>query len=157
MSIYQLCLWLCKNSSVLQLANNMHLSIQTPVVEGSQFMPFTFSGSSTTLQSQGDKIKANHNFLEELKCLFLRVRNPRKGAFEELQIDTLVTFRNSLVNNVMDLISDFKVYNRALQKEEIFAFVDESATTYVLNRWLNTTNINELKAQNSMHHLCRFI
>ena len=28
--------------------------------------------------------KFNRDFLEELKCLFLRVRNPNKSAFEDL-------------------------------------------------------------------------
>jgi len=35
MTIYQLCLWLCMNLNVLQLANNMHLLMQTPVVDRS--------------------------------------------------------------------------------------------------------------------------
>ena len=30
------------------------------------------------------QIKASHDFLEELKCLFLRSRDPEKNAFEEL-------------------------------------------------------------------------
>ncbi|KAF0473027.1 hypothetical protein F8M41_024913 [Gigaspora margarita] len=153
--------------------------MQASVLEGSQFIPFTSPGSSTTLQNQGDKIQANRDFLEELKYLFLRVRNPRKGAFEELVLKIFRCelnstegveyfhianrhfgdFRNSLVNNVMDLIQIF--YYRSiighLQKEEILAFVDESATAHVLSQWLNATNIDELKAQNSMRHLCKFI
>ncbi|CAG8786735.1 18408_t:CDS:2 [Dentiscutata erythropus] len=139
----------------------MYLSMQAPVVEGSQFMPFTFPRSSTTtLQNQGDKIKANCDFLEELKCLFLHL-NSTKGV-ECLHIANrhFGDFRNSLVNNVMDFISDFKETKSTtgpLQKEEILAFVNESTTSHMLNRWLNPTNINELKIQNSMHHLCGFI
>ncbi|CAG8803180.1 22547_t:CDS:1, partial [Dentiscutata erythropus] len=45
----------------------------------------------------------------------------------------------------------------SLQKEEIIAFVNKSATVKVLEWWLNATNIEELKAQNSMHYLCKFI
>ncbi|CAG8756731.1 12720_t:CDS:2, partial [Dentiscutata erythropus] len=153
----------------------------SPVVEGSQFMPFTFPRSSTTiLQNQGDKIKANRDFLEELKYLFLHVRNSRKGIFEELVLKIFScelnstegveylhianrhfdNFINSLVNNIIDLISDFKETRSMtgpLQKEEILAFIDESATSHMLNRWLNATNVNELKIQNSMRYLCRFI
>lgn len=29
-------------------------------------------------------MKANRDFLKELKCLFLRVRNPKKSVFEDL-------------------------------------------------------------------------
>ncbi|KAF0382171.1 hypothetical protein F8M41_011975 [Gigaspora margarita] len=123
--------------------------MQASVLERSQFMPFTSPGSSTILQNQGDKIQANRDFLEELKCFFLRVQNPRKGAFEKLvlkifkcefnsteDIEYLYIanrhfgdFRNSLVNNVMDLI-----YHRPFAKEEILAFIDESATMHVLSQ-----------------------
>lgn len=84
MTIYQLCSWLCKNPNVLQLANNMHLSMQTPVVEGARFISSISAGSSITTSNQEFKTKACRDFLEELKCLFLRVRNPPKSAFEEL-------------------------------------------------------------------------
>ncbi|CAG8815022.1 15351_t:CDS:1, partial [Gigaspora rosea] len=40
---------------------------------------------STMIQNQeNNKTKDFRDFLEELKCLFLRVRNPHKSAFEEL-------------------------------------------------------------------------
>ena len=84
MTIYQLCLWLCMNLNVLQLANSMNLSMQTSVVEGSRFMPSTSIGFLAMLQSQENKIKASHDFLEELKCLFLHVCDPPKSALEEL-------------------------------------------------------------------------
>ncbi|CAG8743792.1 10377_t:CDS:2 [Rhizophagus irregularis] len=84
MTIYQLCSWLCKNPNVLQLANNMHLSMQTPVVEGARFISSISAGSSITTSNQEFKTKVCRDFLEELKCLFLRVRNPPKSAFEEL-------------------------------------------------------------------------
>jgi hypothetical protein len=44
-----------------------------------------------------------------------------------------------------------------LQKEEIIKFVDESATVQVLNRWLNATNMAELKAQGTLSHLRQFV
>jgi len=85
MTIYQLCLWLCKNPNILQLANNMHLSMQTPVVEGLRFSPSISTGSLITTSNQEIKTKVCRDFLEELKCLFLRVRNPPKSVvFEEL-------------------------------------------------------------------------
>ncbi|CAG8559199.1 6712_t:CDS:2 [Cetraspora pellucida] len=45
----------------------------------SQLLPIT---SQPAIQD--NKIKAGYDFLEELKCLFLRVRNPHKNAIEEL-------------------------------------------------------------------------
>lgn len=41
--------------------------------------------------------------------------------------------------------------------EEIAAFVDESVMVHVLNRWLNATKMDELRAQNSMVNLRRFV
>jgi hypothetical protein len=35
--------------------------------------------------------------------------------------------------------------------------VDESVTVQVLSRWLNATNMEELKAQRSLPHLRRFV
>ncbi|RGB38595.1 hypothetical protein C1646_755562 [Rhizophagus diaphanus] len=126
MTIYQLCSWLCKNPNVLQLANNMHLSMQTPVVEGARFISSISAGSSITTSNQEFKTKVCRDFLEELKCLFLRIRNPPKSAFEELirqvlkcelnsaeGIKWLYTanrhfgdFRNKLVNSVENLYTE---------------------------------------------------
>ncbi|PKK58861.1 hypothetical protein RhiirC2_871429 [Rhizophagus irregularis] len=44
-----------------------------------------------------------------------------------------------------------------LKKEEIVTFVDESVAEHVLSRWLNATNLDELRAKNSMYYLCKFI
>jgi hypothetical protein len=73
-------------------------------------------------------MKVNRDFLEELKCLFLRVRNPKKNAFEDLVrqifncdlnsadgVDWLRTsnrqfgdFRNKFLDSIEDLINEFK-------------------------------------------------
>ena len=70
----------------------------------------------------------NRDFLEELKCLFLRVRNPKKSTFEDLVrqifncdlnsaegIDLLRIanrqfgdFRNKFLDSIEDLINEFK-------------------------------------------------
>ena len=72
--------------------------------------------------------KANYDFLEELKCLFLRVQNPKKNAFEDLVrqifkcdlnsaegIDWLRAanrnfgdFRNKFLDSVEEIIKIFK-------------------------------------------------
>ncbi|PKB98959.1 hypothetical protein RhiirA5_403786 [Rhizophagus irregularis] len=165
MTIYQLCSWLCKNPNVLQLANNMHLSMQTPVVEGARFISSISAGSSITTSNQEFKTKACRDFLEELKCLFLRVRNPPKTK----GIEWLHTanrhfgdFRNKLVNSVENLVENFKEkrtlsMTSPLQREEIISFVDETVTAHVLSRWLSATNVDELHTLGSMSCLCKFI
>ncbi|CAG8766069.1 7366_t:CDS:2, partial [Racocetra fulgida] len=128
MTIYQICLWLCANPNVLQLANNINISMQTLAADGSQFMPSISSTLSTMVQNQTDKAQASRDFLEELKCLFLCVRNPPKKVLEELvrqiiKCDLNSTegiewlhiakrhfgdFHNKLINRVEKLIEDFK-------------------------------------------------
>ena len=44
-----------------------------------------------------------------------------------------------------------------MDKNEIILFVDEALTINILQRWLNATNIPELKAQNSLYTLQRFV
>jgi hypothetical protein len=87
-NVHQICSWLCANPSILLLAYNMHLSMQTPVANSFSFVSPNFNSSMLTtgipqMSNQGDKVK-NLDFLEELKCLFLRVRNPKRSVFEDL-------------------------------------------------------------------------
>jgi len=102
--------------------------MKTPVMEASRLTP----GSSglpglLTTPNQENK-KASRDFLEELKCLFLRVRNPPKSSFEELICQVLKyelnsaevikwlhtanrhfgDSRNKLVNGIENLIENFK-------------------------------------------------
>jgi hypothetical protein len=143
MTIYQLCSWLCANPNVLQLANNMQKSMQLSVVDGSQFVPSISPNLSTMPRNQENKTKACRDFLEELKCLFLRVRNPPKSVFEELireifkcelnsteGIEWLQTairdfgdFRNKLLNGVEELVNEFKGQRTLLVPFVVFTSV----------------------------------
>ena len=42
-------------------------------------------------------------------------------------------------------------------QNELVSFVDESVTRYALTRWLNATNLTELRLQNTMPYLRRFV
>jgi hypothetical protein len=42
-------------------------------------------------------------------------------------------------------------------EREVISFVDESRTINVLQRWLNATNMTELRVQNSLRILQRFV
>jgi hypothetical protein len=84
------------------------------------------------------QIKANRDFLEELKCLFLHARGPEKSAFEELVqqifsydlnsaegIECLrmantrhfSDFRNKFLDNIKKVVDIFKK-KRALSSNE---------------------------------------
>lgn len=54
-------------------------------------------------------------------------------------------------------INYYRLTAGPLRKEEIISFVDETVTAHVLSRWLNATNVDELQAQGSISHLCKFI
>jgi len=60
MTIYQLCSWLCVNPNVLQLANNMHSSMQVPIANGGRFAPSSISSNLSNMpqnpQNQEDKV-----------------------------------------------------------------------------------------------------
>ena len=104
--------------------------MQTPAVEALLFI----SSGFTLPQKQDNKAKACHDFLEELKCLFLRIRNPQKSVLEELirnvikcdlndaeGIEWIQTanrhfcdFCNKLVNGVKDSVRMFKKKRRLL-------------------------------------------
>ncbi|PKC67985.1 hypothetical protein RhiirA1_393268 [Rhizophagus irregularis] len=183
MTIYQLCSWLCANPNILQLANSMHLSTQVSVANGGRIaLSPIFPNFSNITQNQEDKATVHRDYLDELKCLFLRVRHPPKNAIQELvrQIfkcdlnsaegieclkvanKNLGDSRNKLINSIMELVKSFNEQRsrnttEPLQKDEITKFVDESVTIHVLSRWLNATNIDELKAQHSLPHLRRFV
>ncbi|UZO03510.1 uncharacterized protein OCT59_023917 [Rhizophagus irregularis] len=154
MTIYQLCSWLCKNPNVLQLANNMHLSMQTPVVEGARFISSISAGSSITTSNQEFKTKVCRDFLEELKSKGIEWLHTANRHFGD--------FRNKLVNSVENLVENFKEkrtlsMTSPLQREEIISFVDETVTAHVLSRWLSATNVDELHTLGSMSCLCKFI
>jgi hypothetical protein len=64
----------------------MHQSMQTPVANAFNFISPNFNSSIldvSQMAKQEDKAKSL-DFLEELKCLFLRVRNPNKSVFVDL-------------------------------------------------------------------------
>ncbi|PKY41974.1 hypothetical protein RhiirA4_455686, partial [Rhizophagus irregularis] len=182
-NIHQICSWLCANPNILLFAYNMYLSMQAPVADGYNFISSNFNSSTLPtapyVLKQDDKAKMGHDFLEELKCLFLHIRNPKKCVYEDLVrqifncdlnstgegIDWLWTanrqfgdFRNKFLDSIEDLINDFKE-NRASENTNlpltegkvISSFVNESYTLNILQRWLNATNMTELKAQNSLH------
>ncbi|CAB4435775.1 unnamed protein product [Rhizophagus irregularis] len=161
MTTYQLCSWLCANPNVLQLANNMHLSMQVLIANGGQLaLSSNSSNLSNMSQSQDDKVSAiqdlvrqifkyDLNSAEGIECV--RIANKNFGDS-----------RNKLVNGIMELIKLFKeqrsrIATDPLQKDEIITFVDESVTIQVLSRWLNATNMAELRARHSLPHLRRFV
>ncbi|KAF0500669.1 hypothetical protein F8M41_020205 [Gigaspora margarita] len=134
MTIYQICLWICANPNILQLANHNEL---IDANYGLQFIPSISSALSTTMQNQTDKISS----------LFSRFVLNISTSLKDTLVTFATNFKNEKTRPTVSL----------LQKEEIIAFVNESATLDVLNRWLSAMNIDKLRAQNSISHLCKFI
>ncbi|RIA84045.1 hypothetical protein C1645_832838, partial [Glomus cerebriforme] len=162
--------------------------MQTPVANGFNFISLNFNSSMmatgvTQMLKQEDKMKSNRDFLEKLKCLFLRVQNPKKSAFEDLVqqifgcdlnsaegIDWLHTanrnfsdFHNKFLDNVEETVNMLKEKRAKegnmthLEESKIIIFVDKSLMKDLLQKWLNATNMSELKAQDSLNTLQRFV
>ncbi|POG70962.1 hypothetical protein GLOIN_2v1775382 [Rhizophagus irregularis DAOM 181602=DAOM 197198] len=191
-NVHQICSWLCVNSDILLLAYNMYLSMQTPAANTFNIISPNFNSSTLAsgvpqMPKQEDRVKANRDFLKELKCLFLRVRNPKKSVFEDLVqqifncdlnssegIDWLRAanrnfsdFRNKFLDSVEEAIEIFKEKRalenkdttvRFLDEYEIILFVNENLTLDILQRWLlSATNMTKLRDQNSLRVLQRFV
>jgi hypothetical protein len=57
----------------------------------------------------------------------------------------------------MSFICREKKHTARPSESEIILFVNEALTMQILKRWLNATNLTELKARNSLHTLQRFV
>ncbi|RIA78827.1 hypothetical protein C1645_842250 [Glomus cerebriforme] len=186
-NIHQICSWLCTNPDVLLLVYNMYILMQIPVANGFNFISSNFNSSMMAtgviqIPKQEDKMKSNQDFLKELKYLFLQVQNSEKSVFEDLVqqifgcdlnsaegIDWLRTanrnfsnFHNKFLDNVEEIVNILKEKRlkgnmTCLEESEIIMFIDESLTKDLLQKWLNVTNMSELKAQDSLNTLQRFV
>ncbi|PKC54405.1 hypothetical protein RhiirA1_477374 [Rhizophagus irregularis] len=100
-NIHQICSWLCANPSILLLAYNLYLSMQTPVATSFNLVTPNFNSATLAtgipqalkqedrfllllLNNLHNSDESQSRLLEELKCLFLRARGPEKSAFKEL-------------------------------------------------------------------------
>ncbi|PKY54212.1 hypothetical protein RhiirA4_472888, partial [Rhizophagus irregularis] len=186
-TIFQLATWLCANPNVLQFANAIYSSMQTSLANGQQFTSSNLTNpTKLQLQStlQEDKSKVSRDFLEELKCLFLRVRNPPKRALEELVQQIIKCdlnsaeglewlrignrqfgdFRNKFLDGIEKLVDSLKEKRKGQgipetilpRKEDIADFVDEEITKNTLRRWLSAVKINDLR-ENSLIYLCNLV
>ncbi|RGB21753.1 hypothetical protein C1646_777334, partial [Rhizophagus diaphanus] len=154
-TIFQLATWLCVNPNILQLANAIYLSMQTSLANGQQFTSSNLTNpTKLQLQStlQEDKSKVSHDFLEELKCLFLRIRNPPKRALEELVQQIIKCDPNSAESLECQGIPETTLS----QKEDIVDFVDEETTKNTLQQWLSVMKINDLR-ENSVIYICNLV
>ncbi|CAB4410279.1 unnamed protein product [Rhizophagus irregularis] len=186
-TIFQLATWLCANPNVLQFANAIYSSIQTSLANGQQFTSSNLTNpTKLQLQStlQEDKSKVSRDFLEELKCLFLRVRNPPKRALEELVQQIIKCdlnsaeglewlrignrqfgdFRNKFLDGIKKLVYSLKEKRKGQgipetilpRKEDIADFVDEEITKNTLRLWLSAVKINDLR-ENLLIYLCNLV
>ncbi|CAB4403668.1 unnamed protein product [Rhizophagus irregularis] len=106
-------------------SRNSDLSTEVPRSRNSDIS--TFSTLIARRQSKNSLSMASHNFLEELKCLFLRVRNPPKCALEELK---QVSQRDRKIGQFVQRKKTSMPETILPQKEDI-DFIDEKKMTVV--------------------------
>ncbi|PKY20388.1 hypothetical protein RhiirB3_433674 [Rhizophagus irregularis] len=76
----------------------------------------------------------------------VHVQNPPRSALENLALQIINCDLNSNEGINWLKIANYRESINP-QMEEIAAFVDESVTVHVLNRWLNATKMDELRAK----------
>ncbi|CAG8831784.1 4237_t:CDS:2, partial [Cetraspora pellucida] len=121
---------------------------------------------------------------KEIKCLFLRMRNPSSTCIDEFikrifgyspcsnegkEIETrtkkaLGDFRHKLNLSVVELIDNFKktrerkgITVTSLSNENIKKFIDENVVSNLLKRYISGTNKSELKRCRSLEKLVHLI
>ncbi|GET50840.1 uncharacterized protein OCT59_028759 [Rhizophagus irregularis] len=146
----------------------MYLSMQTPVANTFNIISPNFNSSTlasgvSQMPKQKDMVKANRDFLKELKCLFLRVQEKRFQGFANRNFSD---FQNKFLDSVEEAIEIFKEKRLRVNKDttacsldenEIISFVNENLTLNILQSWLSMTNMTKLRDQNSLHVLQRFV
>ncbi|CAG8691264.1 13077_t:CDS:2 [Rhizophagus irregularis] len=127
------------------------------------FNSSTLASGVSQMPKQKDMVKANRDFLKELKCLFLRVQEKRFQGFANRNFSD---FQNKFLDSVEEAIEIFKEKRLRVNKDttacsldenEIISFVNENLTLNILQSWLSMTNMTKLRDQNSLHVLQRFV
>ena len=116
---------------------------------------------------------------EEIKCLFLRCREPPDGTIENLVSNifdyelysneaveiichskrVLTDFRSKFNKKISSLVLDFKRERSrdgqasALSRTDIDEFITEAVTKQILKRYLNGTNVDKLKKCGTLRKL----
>ncbi|KAF0511664.1 hypothetical protein F8M41_018246 [Gigaspora margarita] len=90
-------------------------------------------------------------FMSPNSTMLTMASNQNNKGIEWLQIAKrhFGDFCNKLVNDIENLDLFSLQLSSPLQKEEIIAFMNEAKMLDVLNQWLNTTNMDELRAHDS--------
>ena len=104
---------------------------------------------------------ANRNF-SDFRNKFLDSIEEEIDIFKEKRLRYADQF--SFVSDILIIVLIYSILfrgntrtTRPLDENEITLFVDETLTINILQRWLNSTNMTELKRQNSLQTLQRFV
>ncbi|CAG8673037.1 1907_t:CDS:2, partial [Cetraspora pellucida] len=119
---------------------------------------------------------------KEIKCLFLRCRDPPSGAIESLITKifkyelysneaveiichlkrVLTDFCSKFNQRIATLVNDFKERQSEKQtpsplRSDLNEFVTQEVTEQILQRYLNGTNVNKIKRCETMDQLIKLI
>ncbi|KAF0453646.1 hypothetical protein F8M41_001698 [Gigaspora margarita] len=163
-NILEICNWLVKNLSTLQLANQMYMASSSSIENIG-----TFNELSMPLSAILSKINNNRDSAliwdEEIKCLFLRARFPPATCIDEFvkkifgyppyskegtEIRTktknkLSDFQHRLNQTVLGHIKNYKEIQErqgvtSLTNENINNYINKKVTMDVLHRFIEETN-----------------
>ncbi|CAG8689650.1 23514_t:CDS:2 [Dentiscutata erythropus] len=181
-NMFEVCQWLVFErpdilQTAIQMRNAMQTSLDSPIVMVSQ--PEIVASQNAIATDDKGLAWLWH---EEIKCLFFRCRNPLSGAIETLITKifkyelysneaieiicylkrVLTDFRSKFNQKITMLVQDFKK-NRSGERtlppsrSDIDEFITQEVAEQILQRYLNSTNIDKIKTCGTMGQLIKLV
>lgn len=177
----EICQWLIQRPKILAMANQMYNVVDIPLDSPLLNEPAETTKPKTML----DEEKANSRlWSEEIKCLFLKCREPSDEAIEDFvkrifDYDlfshdaeevishskwTLADFRSKFNKQIAGKVRELKeirsreeLNNITPTRSEINEFISQEVVEQILNRYLKGTNRKKLKSCGTMKQLVLFV
>ncbi|RIB17374.1 hypothetical protein C2G38_2187430 [Gigaspora rosea] len=168
-NILEICNWLVKHLSILQLANQMYMASSSSMENIG-----TFNESSMPSSTISSKINNNRvRFMSKISpatCIDKFVKKifgypPYSKEGTEIRTkpkNTLSDFRHKLNQSVLGHVKNYKAIQErqgaaSLTKENINNYINEKVTIDVLNRFIGGTNQKELQKCGAVKKLVQLI
>ncbi|RIB21894.1 hypothetical protein C2G38_2175376, partial [Gigaspora rosea] len=146
-NILEICNWLVKHPSILQLANQMYMASSSSIENIGTFNESSMPSSAISA----------HIWDKEIKCLFLRARFPPATCIDEFVKKIFGHPPYSKEGTEIRTKTKNTQGAASLTKENINNYINEKVTMDVLNRFIGGTNQRELQKCDAIKKLVRLI
>ncbi|CAG8614782.1 6592_t:CDS:2, partial [Racocetra fulgida] len=158
-SVFEIATFVADHPEILSMANMIHQSKQRSWDQSSVLKEHLIREQSTLSQNQNKEQQLiSESTLEELKCLFLRTRNPVQMAFDQLVATVLPTSKladddfHQLLEKSKAMFNEFcYTFNKNLKNladeyiknSRLSRYIDYDVTKKVLNKYLSNARESE--------------